>query len=261
MKIIHKLINLLIITSLLTCGISFYMKKQLPPQESLLPEINKLPIQTGTSAEPFSFKFKNTNYEVTPKADYELWGLVVTHNYINNISDIYHDEESLDLKDICVIWGQNAKTGVYEKGKYKSGSWTCYWRFKSGEAWSQFSESQIANNHLITSDPTIQNQIRNVRIGDQVHIKGYLADYKNENTGWKRETSMTRKDTGNHACEVVYLEEFEVLKPGNELWYLMFYWSKWSILGLIILKIVLVFYSAHREVSKMDKNLTSKNES
>lgn len=256
MKILNKILTILILLAILTCGISFVVRKTIPHHETLLPEISKLPVQTETQAGAFDFSYQGTTFNVIPQADYELWGLVVTHNNIGGIMDAYHTKKSVDLKDICVVFGNNAKTGVYEKGKYKSGSWTCYWQFADADSWSRFSESQIANNHLITSDKTIQNQIRHLKVGDQVHLKGNLVNYNNSETGWERKTSLTRKDTGNHACEVVFVKELNVLQSPNKIWYLLFYWSKIAILGLIVLKLIVM----HLVVRKDLKNLTSKKE-
>jgi len=253
MKIIHKLINIAIVLIIVAIGISFFMKKQLPDKEMLLAEMYKMPLQENRIRQEFTFDYRGTGYKVSPVADYELWGLVVTHNDIGKFGDIYHMEDSVDLKDICVVWGENAASGVYEKGKYKSGSWTCYWRFKSGEAWVQFNESQIANNHLIASDPEIQEKIRQIRIGDQIHLTGYLVNYENVDTEWRRESSMTREDTGNHACEVVYVEDLKILKPGNAEWYLIWQWGKWGLLGLIVFKLILMFFGARKDVEEMGK--------
>lgn len=261
MKIIHLIINFFIVFCVIAIGFSFFMKKELPPQSEILAQLRLEPKQTTSTEEKFTFTHRGTEYEVEPKATYELWGLVVSHNDINKFWDIYHDEDSVDLKDICVVWGDNLVNGSYLEGKYKSGSWTCYWEFDTQEAWIKFKERQIANNHLIASEPTMQDQIRGLRIGDQVHVSGYLVNYKNLSTDWQRQTSLTREDTGNHACEVVFVKTLEILKPGNVLWYQMYYWAKWGLLGFIVLKIILMFYSSHREIKKMDEKLTKANPS
>ena len=42
-----------------------------------------------------------------------------------------------------------------------------------------------------------------------------LSEYANKANGFFRGTSTTREDTGNGACETVYLTEFEVVKKAN----------------------------------------------
>lgn len=254
MKIIQHFLTALMILVGITWVVAQFHKSDLPTRESLVSDISKLPIQNPTEKEPFDFEYKGANYLITPQSSYEIWGLVVSHNDIRRFSDIYHTAESVDLKDVCVIWGNNAREGYYEPGKYKSGSWTCYWEFSDAESWRQFVESQISNNHLLATDPAVQKEIRNVQVGDQIHLKGYLVNYKNESTGWTRETSLTRKDTGNHACEVMFVEEFNNLQEGNRLWYALVYWAKITLFSLGVLKILLMIVESHRAIKKLDKN-------
>ena len=56
-----------------------------------------------------------------------------------------------------------------------------------------------------------------VAVGDQVHFEGYLASYSNGN-GFHRGTSTTRTDTGNGACETVYVTEFDVTSAAPRGW-------------------------------------------
>lgn len=253
MKIIHKLLNTIFVLIMIAIAIAFFLKKDLPPKAEILNDVYKAPIQTDTTEPAFSFGYRNDSYKVTPQADYELWGLVITHNNIGKIGDIYHTEDSVDLKDVCVVWGDNLETESYLKGKYKSGSWTCYWNFENYKDYRAFNENEIANNHLITSDPVIQNIIRNLKIGDQIHLKGNLVNYENEKTSWKRKTSMTREDTGNTACEVVFVDELEVLKSSNKHWYQIYHWGKWGLLGIIILKIILMTIEAKRDSKELEE--------
>jgi len=67
---------------------------------------------------------------------------------------------------------------------------------------------------------------------------------------------MTRKDTGNHACEVIFVNKLEILKPGNVIWYLMSYWGKIVLVGLIVIKIITMFVESHIGTRKMDRSLT-----
>ena len=48
---------------------------------------------------------------------------------------------------------------------------------------------------------------------------------------FKRGTSVVRTDTGNGACETVYVEAFENLKPGGGPWRTLY----WVALGMLAL--------------------------
>jgi hypothetical protein len=56
-----------------------------------------------------------------------------------------------------------------------------------------------------------------VLIGDQIQISGMLAKYKN-NQGFNRGTSITRTDTGNGACETIYVNDFQITQPSKNAW-------------------------------------------
>ncbi|MGB5540051.1 MAG: hypothetical protein WBO37_08190, partial [Gammaproteobacteria bacterium] len=66
-------------------------------------------------------------------------------------------------------------------------------------------------------DSRLRKQIKQLRIGDQVRIQGWLVNYSND-AGFSRGTSTTRSDKGNGACETIYLKEFEILQPLNNGW-------------------------------------------
>ncbi len=61
-----------------------------------------------------------------------------------------------------------------------------------------------ANMHMIPSDQTVANMLRDVREGDRVRIDGWLVEATAAD-GWHWRSSLTRDDTGGGACEVVYV--------------------------------------------------------
>ena len=62
-----------------------------------------------------------------------------------------------------------------------------------------------ANMHLIPSDKEVNGVLRDVRRGDLISSIGYLVSVSGEN-GRKWDTSLSRTDTGNGACEVVWVK-------------------------------------------------------
>ena len=110
---------------------------QLPPLSDILDETYNEPRQELIAADSFDLNYHNVNYTVLPVADYELWGLVVTHNDILALDDIYHDESSIDIKDICVIWGNNLQSEEYLNWEFWSEPWTCFYQTKTRETLCQ----------------------------------------------------------------------------------------------------------------------------
>jgi hypothetical protein len=63
-------------------------------------------------------------------------------------------------------------------------------------------------------------QIGSIRVGDQIRMTGLLVDYKVTKAGqdiFTRRTSLTRDDTGNGACEILYVTGLSVVVRGNRL--------------------------------------------
>ncbi len=221
--------------------ISFFGKGKLPSLEKISPDLLKDPIQTETDKEDFNFEYRGESYHVIPLVDYELWGLVATHNNIDSWYSYYHDKDSVNLKDICVVWGDNIKNRSYREVRFKSGEFTCFAKYRTKEPSKIFKNNQFSNNHLLSSDPKVRKIIRNIRIGDQIYIKGMLVNYSQEGSNFYRKTSLTRDDRGSGACETIYVEEIKIIKRGNALWYFLYNWSIRVFFLLIILQIYLFF--------------------
>ena len=70
----------------------------------------------------------------------------------------------------------------------------------------------MIDKHLLTADDHLRD-----RIGDQLRVRGWLASYSNDD-GFRRGTGTTRDDTGNGACETIYVEDFRVLRSMDNGW-------------------------------------------
>lgn len=61
-----------------------------------------------------------------------------------------------------------------------------------------------ANMHMIPSSPEVARALRAVRRDDVVRIDGWLVQVDAPD-GWRWRSSLSRDDTGNGACELVYV--------------------------------------------------------
>ncbi len=191
-----------------------WRKGQLAPPEEMLPALRNEPTQSATARAPFEFDYRGRSCRVRPVAEYEIWGLVVSHNDIHSVADIYHDRSSVDTKDLCVVWGSNLSHGDYREVEFDSGPFTCYFEFSHGV---RFDMSEASNNHLITDREEVRERIAGLRVGDQIRLRGLLVDYQMDD--WEdfwRQTSTVRQDSG---CEVIFVEAVEVLRRGTPGWY------------------------------------------
>jgi hypothetical protein len=225
--------RVLLIGGLLLLAISWWQREALPSPAALKRQLAQDPLQTPTAAEPFKTTVAGVTYAVKPLYDYELWGLVVSMHDTTTWWNWIHaaSNDHLNVMDFCVVYGDNVKTGAYQDLTYSSGQFVCYVQANSGAAWQAFSMSALSNNHLLSDRPSLTSRLRSVRIGDQVRVRGVLAEYShNHGFAFTRGTSTTRTDTGNGACETVYVQELEVLARGGGPWRVL-YVAAWIILA------------------------------
>lgn len=192
--------------------------RRLPRRTEPRPELYQEPKQVPAVREPFKLERKGEQYEIQPVADYELYGLVVSSHNAKSFWDISHAmwDDHLNTKDVCVVWGKNLELNL-ASFKFWSGDFTCYYMSKDPKSFSVFNHHQISNNHLLPSGPIVAKAIANAEIGDQIRMKGQLANYS-INGGPFRKTSTVRTDTEGGACETVFINEFEILARENGFW-------------------------------------------
>ncbi len=72
-------------------------------------------------------------------------------------------------------------------------------------------ETHSANMHIIPANEKVQTALKEVRRGDIVEFKGSLVKAQAKD-GWCWVSSLTRADTGNHSCELVWVDDFNIIK-------------------------------------------------
>jgi hypothetical protein len=236
-----RVLKTILLTALVVTPVAWWRMGSLVDPDGIVPDLLRNPVQVRTDAPEFSFQYKNKVCLVRPVTTYELWGLVVSHNNIESIADLYHDSTSVDTKDLCVIWGRNLERDDYQRMSFSSGSFTCYYRFPAGV---QFSRRAGSNNHLITDEDGIRERIAEVRVGDQIHLEGMLVNYQMDDwRGFWRQSSLVRTDSG---CEVVYVEKLEVLRRGTPGWYAAFRAGWMTLLIVPVLFVVTLHLTVRR---------------
>jgi hypothetical protein len=161
-----------------------------------------------------------------------------------------HDGEStmhrrandhLNVADVCVVWSDTAFSEHLRKIEFWNGIFTCNVKTSDDVAWANFKMNQLSNNHLLSADPATRERIDRIRIGDQIRIKGQLASYGAVG-GPVRGTSTTREDSGNGACETIFVEQFEIVSAAFSGWRAAMHIS----FGVLALCLILHFAMPYR---------------
>lgn len=223
----RRLVQLLWFGSLALLLVSVWKRVELPQYPLLQRELLNEPQQVAVRKAAFDTTVNGVTYQVQPLYSYDLHGLVVSKHDAMTWWDYLHREwnDHLNVMDLCVVWGNNLNRGIYKEVEYWSGQFECFAQVKNAEHAQVFDATAISNNHLLTDNPGIARAMRNVRLGDQVRFRGYLAEYSHKHQGrpFRRGTSTVRNDTGNGACETIYVEEFAILRPGGGPWRVLFW--------------------------------------
>ena len=69
--------------------------------------------------------------------------------------------------------------------------------------------THAAQMHMVPSSDALAAKLKALRPGQRVTINGWLVDIRGPG-GFAWNTSLTRDDTGNGACEIVFVEALAV---------------------------------------------------
>ena len=220
-----RIINIVIATSFLWLLVSFWNRSDLPQNIDYVPELLNEPLQTTTRRSSFDASYNGVEYLIEPEYEYDLYGMIVSYRHHDGDSRMHRAaNDHLNMLDVCVIWGDNTVNRRLHKINLWSGIFTCNFQTRDLEAWELFDIYQISNNHLLSDDESIRERVRDIQIGDQIRVRGYLASYGSEKARM-RGTSTTRLDTGDGACETLYVERFEIIEPATSFWRMSMYCS------------------------------------
>ncbi len=237
-----KVNTVIIAVSAIWLAVAFWNRNDLPADIVLVNEIGNDPLQRATDRLPFQANWEGVDYEVAPVYDYDLTGMIVSFRHHDGNSRMHSlTSDHLNMLDVCVVWGDSAANPRLDRIDFWNGIFTCNFQTRDREAWEAFDVTQISNNHLISDDPLIRDRVGDIRIGDQIRVRGWLSSYTSPN-GSKRGTSTTRTDTGNGACETIYVDAFEIVSPARSYWR----WSMYAALMTLIGALAFYFLKPHR---------------
>jgi len=146
------------------------------------------------------------DYEITPLTTFKIKARVLAReNYM------FGRESDLSPVDFALGWGNMSDESVLEKINIsQSGRWY-YWQVDTFPIPRREIETHSANMHLIPANDNIEESIDKVRKGDIIKLSGYLVKVSAKD-GWNWSSSLSRDDTGNRACELIWVENFEIVQ-------------------------------------------------
>ena len=149
-------------------------------------------------------RLEKKGYEIEPLARFELEARVLR-------VERYRLDRGAGLApvDLALGWGGMSDTAVLEKIQITQGTRFYYWQADVLPIPRRDIETQSANMHMVPADGLVARRLKDVRPGHIVKLSGYLIEARAPD-GWRWRSSLSREDTGNGACELIWVERVEL---------------------------------------------------
>jgi len=188
------------------------------------------PAQTPTQRPSFIVKVEDQTHHVKPLHNYRIAGMVVSCGFSKNMAA--HRNDDLNIMDAGIIWGSNLNPSIYKKIAFDNDGVWLRAKTKDQAVWERLDQERLSNNHLLCTDPQLKKRIKAIKRGDVVSIKGSLVSYSG------RGSSVNRTDSGDGACETIWVDEFKILQDGTKRWHLLHRTSLYGLVTLLLGRIV-----------------------
>ena len=117
-------------------------------------------------------------------------------------SKTYSEDEQAKFSpiDYAVSWGVFAEPEIARHITVNQYDRYLNWKIDRLPVPAEQAMQMVSNMHIIPANPEIAKQIKHVKRGDLVRLKGDLVEIKDKDLVWT--SSLTPTDTGDGACEV-----------------------------------------------------------
>lgn len=200
----------IIFVAILILGILLWHKSDYVTLTNGVEYAKDVPIQIDLSKdEALAFNYyKHPEYEITKLVSYDIKAKVISKKkYATG------NGSKLAPIDFALGWGKLSDEFYVNHDSIKfwqSMRWYKY-RYKNDYPLkSGYIAKHSANTHIVPASDLVKKQVMKVRHGDAIHMKGYLIKIKRDD-GWRWASSTTRGDVGNGACEIMYVEEIQII--------------------------------------------------
>ena len=170
------------------------------------------PIQTDAEGQ-FTDKVDDYNVYYTIKANYSISAKVVEKKYYFP----YKISNKLSRYDLGLVFGKLLDESLLSEITFKNTGHrslqTTYFSSLPAKVGGNVG-LYFSNTHVIHANDNVLKCLRNIKEGDYVKLDGYLVyvTYKNGKGTGTWNSSLTRTDRGDGACEVMYVKSVTWIK-------------------------------------------------
>jgi len=159
------------------------------------------PIQAPPeSAAPWTFH----DHRLTPLARFEIRARVLG-------AERYRFDRAAELSpvDLALGWGPMSDSRVLDAITIRQGERWYFWNSARLPISPVEISSHSANMHMIPATRSVARRLTRARPGQIVHLEGQLVRADGTDN-WHWVSSLSRTDTGDGSCEVVWVERAEI---------------------------------------------------
>src|SRR5687767_15024732 len=149
------------------------------------------------------FREKN-GYRIAPLATFDIRARVIAAARYR-----IGRESDLSPVDLVLGWGAMSDSKVLQQISFSQNGRAYTWRTNTFPVPREVIVTHSANMHMIPAAAEIAGQLKSIRPGNMVHLKGLLVEVTSTE-GWRWKSSLTRADTGGGACELILVESLYV---------------------------------------------------
>lgn len=143
-------------------------------------------------------------WRLTPRAHYDITARILGR-------EDYHFDmlSALIPEDLALGWGPMSDNRVLRAFDITQGARFYMWMPKQSlPIPRQAVIEHSANTHVIPADSMVARQLKRLRVGQVVHLSGYLVNGVRDDGAYIN-TSLTRSDSGPGSCEVLLVEQVD----------------------------------------------------
>ncbi|VVC74894.1 hypothetical protein AQUSIP_01680 [Aquicella siphonis] len=172
----------------------------LPPGVMVNEEPTQTALEDGAS-------FEINGYQIKPVAAFSLRARVLGIHFYDS-----DREAELSPADLALGWGLMSDSSILDHIKITQHDRWYFWKYEEKLPVNDaYIIEHSGNMHLLPASKQVQEVLQAVRENNIISLEGYLVNVA-DGKGYQWNTSLSRKDTGNHSCEVIWVENLVIEK-------------------------------------------------
>lgn len=165
------------------------------------------PRQTEMTPALLQIQRNQHTWNLQKVAAYDIQGRVLsTHEY-----GLFDASSEVSPLDVAMGWGPMSDQRIISQIDISQTSRFYLWHVQRFPIPGDDIVRHSANVHTIPADAAVEKQLKALRSGEIIRMKGYLVNVSRDN-GFQWRTSTTRWDSGNGACEIMYVDSVEKIQ-------------------------------------------------